>query len=132
MNEHDIQQQLAQHIGTTQYYRHALNPQLLLTDGVHHLRELAKACWLIDDIAAYLPMIIARHPDDFYVIRLVVSEDSHGQRSANLVFEDGQGSARKVWYSVLIAYTDFPLLGTTTLYLARSAKGYVMMLPSEY
>ena len=42
--------ELAQFIGTTQYYRHPLNRQLLYTDGCHHLVENG-AAWLVNDIA---------------------------------------------------------------------------------
>ena len=37
--------------GTEQWYRHALNPKVLFTDGAKHVADHGGAYWLLDEIA---------------------------------------------------------------------------------
>jgi len=112
--------ELAQFTGTEHWYRHALVPSLLYTDGVRYVAETAGAYWLLDAIAlaqqAY-PNVAA---EPFQLWRLSVAQDS----SATLCCEDGNGESV---HRETVSWTDFPSEGIR-FYLTDD----VLMLPSEY
>ena len=91
--------QLSQFTGSESFYRHALNPNIVFTDGAAYVAEIAGAYWLLDEI------VIAQHKpqvrrEEFQVWKLEVK----GGVGA-LSCEDGNGTL--VFYKV-IKYTDFP------------------------
>jgi hypothetical protein len=111
--------QLAQFVGTTQYYR--ISRKHLLTDGTHYLAERAGCYWMMDAIASHLGEIGTA--DWFVLIRMLINNSK-----AVMHYEDGNGieHARQE-----IPYTDFPL-ATITLYACWDGEHWVIMLPSEY
>ena len=47
--------EFAQFTGTEQRYRHAINRNVLFTDGAKYVAERAAAYWLLDEIALVQP-----------------------------------------------------------------------------
>lgn len=106
--------------GSENWYRHAINRNVLYTDGAQHVAEHGGAYWLLDAIA-----ICQRHEkhvaaEPFQVWKLVVRPD----KGATLTCEDGNGS---VVYTQQLEFTDFPL-SEVTLWFADN----VIYLPSEH
>lgn len=94
---------LSQFTGSEQLYRHALNRNVLYTEGIQYLAENAGAYWLLDEIAlTQLKRKVAAEP--FQVWELIVHQDS----SAELVCTDG--NEHEV-YRKHLTYTDFPAEG---------------------
>lgn len=116
----EVETNLAQFTGTTQYYR--INPNIVLTDGTKYLAGNAGCYWLMDLIASYVTL---RRFDgqDFVAINMVVTD-----RSAVVTLDDGNGN---VLVTQQIEYTDFPL-DQIRLYACRSEQLWFVMLPSEY
>lgn len=106
--------------GSENWYRHALNPNVLFTDGAKYVADEGGAYWLLDLIA--LAQRFKKHvaAAPFQVWKLTV----HHDRSATVVCEDGD-------YNVLhrqpIHATTFPL-DAFTLWFANG----VIYLPSEH
>jgi hypothetical protein len=111
---------LAQFIGSDNWYRHAINRNVLYTDGAQYVAEHGGAYWLLDEIAILQPYNHAVASEEFQVWKLVV----HPNRSATLTCDDGNG---KIVFNKKIEQTDFPL-DEITLYFANN----VIHLPSEY
>jgi hypothetical protein len=111
--------ELAQFTGTETWYRHALNPSVLYTDGIKYLAERAGAYWLVDEIALgqTLPTLKA---EGFQVWKLQVADND----SAVLICEDGNDTEV---YRKDIPFTDFPLPEIMIFYTDN-----VILLPSEY
>ena len=112
---------LAQFIGTEQYYRHFTG--LRYTDGVKFLAEKAGAYWLIDAIASYQrePAIRGNaRLQDFQLWELAVAGNE-----AVLTLKEDSGCPSIVEQE--IEFTDFPL-SEVALYVCNG----VLMLPSEY
>jgi hypothetical protein len=110
---------LMQFTGSENWYRHALNRNILFTDGAKHVADEGGAYWLLDTIA-----ICQRHEkrvaaEDFQVWKLVVRPD----RTATLTCEDGNYN---VVYTQQLEFTDFPV-ETITLWFENN----VIYLPSE-
>ncbi len=123
----EIQNNMAQSIGTTRYIKHSLNRNLVFTDGVNQLRQDADAFWLIDAIASY------ERKEVFQVWELIVNAD----KSAVLTMKEDSNTP--VLVKQEIPYTDFPLekirlfvqdggYGTAENWVSCS----VLMLTSEY
>lgn len=112
--------ELAQFIGSQQWYRHPFVRNVLYTEGAKYLAERGSAYWLIDEIAfgQSEPRVAA---EDFQHWVLRVDEE---QRSAMLACDDGNG---RVVFNKEIAFTDFPL-PEIALYFC----GGTILLPSEY
>lgn len=113
------QTELDQFTGSEQWYRHAINRKVLLTDGAKYVADNAGAYWLLDEIA-----IIQRHEprvaaEEFQVWKLKVNAD----HSAELTCEDGNDN---VVYKKAISYTDFPIEGITLWF-----ENNTIYLPSE-
>jgi hypothetical protein len=100
-------------------YRHAINRNVLYTDGAQHLAEHGGAYWLLDEIAIIQPYNKAVAAEEFQVWKLAVRPD----RNATLTCDDGNGN---IVFTKEIEYTDFPL-DEITLYFANN----VIHLPSE-
>lgn len=111
---------LAHFTGSENWYRHALNRDVLYTDGAQHVAEYGGAYWLLDEIAMAQRFHASVAAATFQVWRLFVRTD----RSATLSCEDGNGV---VVMTTALQFTDFPLT-EITLYCADS----VIHLPSEY
>ena len=114
-----LQTELEQFTGTTQYYR--IDRKTLLTDGTYYLCKQTGAFWLM---AVFSSHLIELKPDEWFVVlRLDVSGES-----AKVVIEDGNSN---VLATQEIEYTDFPL-NQITLYACWDSEHWVLMLPSEY
>jgi hypothetical protein len=111
---------LKQFSGSEHWYRHALNRNVLYTDGAQYVAETGGAYWLLDEIALAQAHIKAVAREEFQLWKLSVKPD----RTATLICEDGNCHAI---YSKKIEYTDFPL-DSITLYCVNNT----IHLPSEY
>lgn len=118
MKQFDVKQ-LGFFTGTTAYY--VLAPQVVLTDGAKYLAEHAKAYWLMDAIASYLPELI--YKEHFVSASLAVKN-----QSAMLLLTDGN---YKELALQRIPFTDFQLR-EITLFACWAGDYWVLMLPSEY
>ncbi len=119
MDAEDLKNSLGQFIGTERYYR--INPIAVLTDGTKYLADTAKAYWLVDAIASYLPKFTGL--EDFVVAELTVTGSK-----AELLLENGNGL---VLDSQRIEYTDFPL-PSIRIFACWGGEFWVLMLPTEY
>jgi hypothetical protein len=104
-------------IGTENWHRHAINRQMLLTDGVRYFAETAGCYWFLDIVATE---VMRFHPMKPFL--LVVLDVFEGV--ADIHVEDGNGA--RLWHRH-IHFTDAPQ-GQWRCYLADN----VMLLPSEY
>ena len=88
--------------GTDSYYRHAINRNVLFTDGAKYVADEGGAYWLLDEIALAQGHLGELRGQPFQVWKLEVRPD----RSATLRVEDGN-------YNLLfekdIEFTDFPV-----------------------
>jgi hypothetical protein len=111
---------LRQFSGTEQWYRHALNRNILFTDGAKYVADEGGAYWLLDEIALAqrYEKRVARQP--FQVWKLAVNAD----RTGTITVEDGNYN---VVFTKPIEFTDFPM-PEITLWFANN----VILLPSEY
>jgi hypothetical protein len=121
LDSHQLQHALIPFCGTETWYRHALNRNLLYTDGVQFFAEHGGDCgayWLIDHIAFdYWPLLTTQ---DFLTITLTVGEDN----KATIIVSDGNNHDLK---STVLDYTDMQP-GIWKFFLTDN----VLMLPSEY
>jgi len=106
-------------IGTLRWYRHALDRDILFTEGVQFLAERAGAYWLLDEIVIAQKMLARLKCEKFQAWTLIVKGSS-----AVLRCDDGNDH---VLFEKAIEYTDFPAPGFK-LYFTDD----VIMLPSEY
>ena len=111
---------LAQFIGTERRYRHAINRNVLYTEGAQYVAEQGEAYWLLDEIALIQPYDKNVAAEEFQVWKLTVRPE----KTATLTCDDGNGN---IVFTKEIPFTDFPL-ETITLYFANN----VIHLPSEY
>ena len=111
---------LRQFTGSEHWYRHALVPGILFTDGAKYLADQAGAYWLLDEIALAQKFNARVAAEAFQLWRLTVTP----AHTAILACEDGNGRAV---FTKAIAYTDFPLPEITLYYTDRT-----ILLPSEY
>lgn len=111
---------LRQFTGTENYYRHALNPNILFTDGAKFVADRAEAYWLLDLIACAqrYEKCLSRQP--FQVWALAVRPD----RSATITVEDGNFN---LLWTHTIEFSDFPVPGITLWY-----SNNVIYLPCEH
>ena len=116
LNKADLQQ----FTGSEHWYRHALNGNVLFTDGAKYVADTAGAYWLLDEIALIQPYDKRVAAEEFQVWKLAVRPD----QTATLTCSDGNSN---IVYTKQITYTDFPL-DEITLYFANN----VIHLPSEY
>ena len=92
---------LAQFTGSESWYRHAINRNVLYTDGAQHVAEDGGAYWLLDEIAIIQPYNNAVAAEEFQVWKLGV----HPDRTATLTCDDGNGN---IVFTKNIEHTDFP------------------------
>ena len=120
-NTHQLSaEELRQFTGTEHWYRHALVPGVLYTDGARHVAQAGGAYWLLDEIALAQQYEPSVKDEAFQVWKLVVNED----RTAMLTCEDG--NLHEV-YRKRLDYSDFPL-PEITLWFTNN----VILLPREY
>lgn len=115
LNEGD----LAQFIGSENWYRHALVRSITYTDGARYVADYGGAYWLLDEIALAQKFSSAVRAEPFQVWTLTVSACE-----GHLSCDDGNGN---VVYTKPIPFTDFPL-PEIKLYFTDD----VILLPSEY
>ena len=103
MSDHKLTDaDLRQFTGSENWYRHALNRNVLYTDGAKYVADHASAYWLLDEIAlAQVGERVVR-AEEFQVWTLTVNAD----RSALLTCDDGNGGAV---FQKVIPFTDFPV-----------------------
>jgi hypothetical protein len=111
---------LCQFTGSEHWYRHAINRNVLFTDGAKYVADTAGAYWLLDEIALIQPYDKRVADEEFQFWKLVVRPD----RTATLTCDDGNG---KIVYTKKIEYTDFPV-DEITFYFTNN----VIYLPSEH
>ena len=126
----EIRNFLAQCYGSDRpYTKHSLVRQLVFTDSVRQLREMADCFWLVDAIASYQPKLTT---EEFQVWKFDCDTDS---KRGVLTCEDGNNNEL---VRQEIEYTDFPL-DTLTLWAELGGYGsadnwipaMVLMVPSE-
>ena len=106
--------------GSEQWYRHALNRNVLFTDGAKHVADAGGAYWLLDAIALAQRAEKKVAAEEFQAWKLEVRAD----RTATLTCDDGNGN---IVYMQQLEFTDFPL-DEITLWFANN----VIYLPSEH
>lgn len=120
-SEHRLSVEVLAHFtGSEQWFRSAVNRNVLYTEGAQYVASEGGAYWLLDKIALmqrYGKQVAA---EEFQVWKLSVRPD----RSASLTCEDGNGN---LVYATEIPFTDFPL-NEITLWFANN----VIYLPSEH
>jgi hypothetical protein len=112
---------LMQFIGTEHWYRHALNREIVFTDGAKHIADVGGAYWLLDEIV--LAQLLSEKTvagEAFQLWRLSV----HPGQTGTLTCENGNGIEV---YRKAFDFTDFPAAGVT-LYFSDNT----ILLPSEY
>ena len=119
MTNKNVLNELAQFIGTEQWFRHGLNRKVLYTEGVQYLAEQARAYWLVDEIALAQAYVAPVKATPFQAWKLTVKDGA-----GTLACEDGNGNTV---YSKQIEFTDFPEPGIRFFFPDN-----VLMLPSEY
>jgi hypothetical protein len=114
------QADLSQFTGSENWYRHALNRNVLYTDGAKYIADQGGAYWLLDAIA--ISQLCDRRvgAEPFQVWRLLVLPN----RTAKLTCEDGD---YKIVHAQNLSFTDFPIPGVT-LWFANNT----IYLPSEH
>jgi hypothetical protein len=106
--------------GSKHWYRHALNPSVVFTDGAKYVADEGGAYWLLDEIALAQRYEKAVAVEEFQVWTLTVNDD----RTATLSCEDGNET---VVFEKRIEFTDFPATWIT-LWFANGT----IYLPSEH
>lgn len=111
---------LWQFTGTENLYRHALNRNVLYSDGAKYVADEGGAYWLLDEIALAQRFNKAVAAEEFQVWTLTVNAD----RTATLTCDDGDDHAV---LTKRIDFTDFPA-GGITLWFANGT----IYLPNEH
>lgn len=118
METNELETQMQQCTGTTQYHKLTLMP-LLATDGVKMVADKAGAFWLVDAIASY-----QQRPK---IKELAIQFWTLEVKDTKAELYCVQDSGRPKIVSQKIEYTDFPE-GSWNFYVQNG----VMMLPQEY
>ena len=111
---------LRQFTGTENLYRHALNRNVVFSDGAKYVADQGGAYWLLDEIALAQRYQKAVAAEEFQVWTLTVKDD----RTAALTCEDGNG---KTVFEKAIPFTDFPVERITLWF-----ENNTIYLPSEH
>jgi hypothetical protein len=110
---------LTRFTGTESYYRHALNRNVVYTDGAAYVAEEGGAFWLLDSIALAQLSEKRVAAEEFQAWKLAVRSN----RTATLTCEDGNYN---VVYTQELEFTDFPEPGITLWF-----ENNTIYLPSE-
>ena len=114
---------LRQFTGTTQWFRHSINPAVLYTEGAQYLAEHAGAYWLLDEIAIAQRYERKLKDQPFQCWKLTVTNST-----ATLACTDGND---RTLFAKHIEYTDFPL-PEIELFVEGDGDVNVILLPSEH
>lgn len=122
------QSDLDQFTGSEIWYKVAIAPRYLYTQGVKHVADAGGAYWLIDAIAiAQSQPRVRREEFQLWVLDAplpaVIDDDDSMFRSGSLTCDDGNGN---IVFTQRIEYTDFPL-DKVTIYFENNT----LYLPSE-
>lgn len=117
----EIQNNLAQFIGTDGYHRYMGN--ILLTDGSKYMAEACGAFWFLDVIWSVLMTKSTIRAEEMIVAKLKRTGDK-----AVVTLEDGN---KNILYTQKIPFTDFPLEEMEVWANVQEDKR-VILLPSEY
>ena len=112
-----ILEELAQFTGTERYYRSTFGG-LLLTDGVHYLRERLECYWLIDIVESYQPEL-KNVPIQLWNI--------DKKKNDSAIIEAREDIGLDALVSQKIPYTDFKLDSYEFFCIDK-----VVLLKSEY
>ena len=129
LNQDQLIFELAQFTGTEKWYRHALNRNLIYTDGVKFLAENGGeqgAYWFIDKVAFEIAPLLKSKNERFGCINLCVGEIDKYQ--AMVLVTDGNDKQLAASH---IHYTDMQS-GDWKLYLIDDETHMTLLLPSEY
>ena len=117
----ELQADLA-HCNGTEYYYPSLMRNVVYTDGMKRVADLAGAYWLIDYVA---PLVSKMYPRaGFQLWELEVT----GSEAVLTMRED---SDRPALHEERIPYTDFPE-GRFKFYACGTPARFVIMVPEEY
>lgn len=128
---------LRQFQGGDGQYASGLFHKVIVSEGVHYVREAGNAYWLIDAICAHMPKVLEHHDQrlqDFQVWTLKVNPDKSAALTCIADSDEEPVVTQK------LEYTDFPL-PEVKFYACRSGwlskrhgevTGMKLMLPSEY
>ena len=111
---------MAQFTGSEVFYRYGLAGDVLFTEGVKYVADIAGAYWLLDIIAIANVFEAKVRAEEFQLWVLTVRKDASGL----VVCEDGNGN---IVYEQALNSTDFPEPGIR-LYFCNGT----ILLPSEY
>jgi hypothetical protein len=111
---------LAQLTGSECWYRHALNPTILFTDGAKYVADQGGAYWFLDELALSQRSQIRVAEQPFQVWKLTV----HADYTGTITVEDGNYN---VVFTKALDYTDFPA-PEITLWFTNN----VIYLPNEH
>ena len=111
---------LRQFTGSENWHRHAINGNVLFTDGAKYVADQGGAYRLLDAIAIAqrYEKYVAGEPFQVWTLRV------RSARTATLVCSDGNDN---IVYTQHVEFTDFPL-DEITLYFSSN----VIYLPSEH
>lgn len=115
----ELNQELPYFTGTMEYHRHG---SLMLTDGVKYLADNAECYWLMDIINSIL--CIPKVKKEAFISITLVKKNNE----AKFIATDGN---KKLLYTQLIPFTDFPL-SEIQLFFSNHPSQRVVMLTSEY
>jgi len=129
LNQDQLKFELAQFTGTEKWYRHALNRNLIYTDGVKFLAENGGeqgAYWFIDKVACEIAPLLKSKNERFGCINLCVGVIDKNQ--AMVLVTDGNDKQLAASH---IHYTDMQS-GDWKFYLIDDETHMTLLLPSEY
>lgn len=125
----EIQAELANYTGSETFFRHAINPHAVYTEGARALAVAAGAYWLLDEIclANFTRKIVREEPQQIWKLRREDGDSAVLSCDGN----DGRGGDARL-FTKLIPWTDFPLEAFTLYCFWCGLRGaHVVMLPSE-
>ncbi len=122
MNNENLLHELKHFRGTENYYTSTFR-KLLLTDGVHFLREKANCYWLIDIVESVQHFEKIKDNASFIVWKI----EKQDTDKATVTAWDDTPHKSKLLYKQELVYTDFPLK-EFEFYQC----GNVLLLKSEY
>ncbi len=123
MESNQLLIELEKFSGTEHYYTSTFKT-LLLTDGIHYLREQANCYWLIDIVESVQHLNIIKNNSSFIVWKIEKLRDSD---KATVTAWSDTPYKSDILYKQEIEYTDF-LLDDFEFYQC----GNVLLLKSEY
>jgi hypothetical protein len=129
----DLENGMAQWIGTTSYTRHSLMRNLLMTEGVMWLQENAECHWLVDAIASHIVTNRRLRGEKFQTWDFKRHDDDMAPKGHPHMLSVTDGNDGPPIVKQEIEYTDFPL-PSIRFFVAHDEGlgGWVIMLPSEY